>query len=186
MRSRIRRAVLAAPALLVACGLVFSRTPPAVPAQEGAAEAPEPSDATASRSRAELEREFAATMSHATLAGKWRLTKDGEIGDERSDSYTLGEVRKLDSGAWLMQARIQYGERDFTVPVKVDVEWAGDTPVIQVTDWGVPALGVGPYTARVMVYRGLYSGAWFGKGYGGLMSGRVEKRAEKPETASGE
>jgi hypothetical protein len=128
--------------------------------------------------REELEKRFAEALSGATLAGKWRLVKDGEIGEERAECYSLGKVEKLDGDRWMIEARIQYGERDFSVPVAVKVLWAGDTPVISVTDWGVPALGIGPYTARVMVYNGLYTGTWFGKGYGGLMSGRVERGGE--------
>ena len=114
-------------------------------------------------------------------AGKFRLVRKGEIGPESTERYTLGAVKKLSGDRWLIEARIQYGEKDFRMPVPVDVKWAGDTPVIQVTDWGIPALGIGPYTARVMIYDGLYTGAWFGKGYGGLMSGEVvppEKSAE--------
>ena len=135
--------------------------------------------------RAKLEKEFAATMTNATLAGMWRLIRGDKIGPESAESYTLGEVKKLADGKWLIQARIQYGNKDFTVPVKVDVMWAGDTPTIQVTNWGVPALGVGPYTARVMVYGGFYSGVWFGKDVGGLMSGRVVLAARKEPAASG-
>ena len=136
--------------------------------------------------QAKLETEFAELMTNATLAGKWRLVRGEEIGPESTESYTLGEVKKLPDGKWVIQARIQYAEKDFAVPVKVDVKWAGDTPTIQVTNWGVPALGVGPYTARVMVYNGFYSGVWFGKNVGGLMSGRVVKTAKKETEPSGE
>ncbi len=145
--------------------------------------APEANEAVGTR--AKLEKEFAATMTNATLAGMWRLIRGDKIGPESAESYTLGEVKKLADGKWLIQARIQYGNKDFTVPVKVDVMWAGDTPTIQVTNWGVPALGVGPYTARVMVYGGFYSGVWFGKDVGGLMSGRVVEAASKEPAASG-
>jgi hypothetical protein len=136
--------------------------------------------------QAKLEKEFAEMMTNATLAGKWRLVRGDEIGPERTESYTLGEVKKLPDGKWVIQARIQYGEKDFAVPVKVDVKWAGDTPTIQVTNWGVPLLGVGPYTARVMIYGGFYSGVWFGKDVGGLMSGRVVQAKKKEAESSDE
>ncbi len=152
---------------------------------EGGAEkaAPTSSGKAAKADRAKLEKEFSELLTNATFIGKWRLVQNGKIGEERSEKYTLGSVRKLEGqDKWVIEARIEYGDKDFKVPVKVDVKWAGDTPVIQVTDWGVPLLGVGPYTARVMVYKGMYTGTWFGKNVGGLMSGEIVS-AQKSEKA---
>ncbi len=126
--------------------------------------------------RAELEKKLQETLTNVTLVGSWRLVKDGKLGEEHRERYTISSVTRLGE-IWLITARIQYGDRDVTVPVPVRIEWAGDTPIISVTDAGIP--GVGTYTARVMIYRGLYSGTWFGKGYGGLMSGTITKNSDE-------
>jgi len=139
---------------------------------EGSARKP----ATASPDRAELERKFQETMSGAVLDGQWRLVRDGKLGDERMERYTLGEVRKLEGDQWIIEARIQYGTKDVTIPVPVFVYWANDTPVISVTKAWLP--GLGQYTARVAVYEGQYAGMWSGPNYGGIMSGVVRPAAE--------
>jgi hypothetical protein len=123
----------------------------------------------------DLERKFQETLSNATLAGKWRLVADGKLGEEREETYTLGAVRKLSGDLWVIQARIQYADKDVTLPVPVRVVWAGDTPVISITDAGLP--GLGKYTARVMVYNGLYTGTWFAPDHGGFLTGRVVKES---------
>ena len=60
-----------------------------------------------------------------------------------------------------------------TLPVPVRLEWAGDTPVVSVTDLGLP--GLGTYTARVAFYRDLYAGMWWGSSHGGNMFGKIER-----------
>jgi hypothetical protein len=55
----------------------------------------------------------------------------------------------------------------------LDVEWAGDTPVITVDDLAVPM--VGTYTARVLFLGERYVGIWYGSDHGGHMLGRVER-----------
>jgi len=59
---------------------------------------------------------------------------------------------------WVFQARIQYGDHDVNVPVPVKILWAGDTPVLTMTDAGLP--GLGPVTERLLYYRDLYAGTW--------------------------
>ena len=129
-------------------------------------------------SRAQLEKRFRDTLTGATLTGGWRLVTDGKLGKEREEKYSIKSATKVSKDYWLITARIQYAGRDVTVPVPVKVLWAGDTPIITVTNLGVP--GLGTYTARVMVYRDLYTGTWFGPGHGGLMSGSIVK-TEPPE-----
>jgi hypothetical protein len=120
-----------------------------------------------------LEREFESTMTGAVLAGKFSL---GEKVTE--DKYTISKASRLAGDTWLINTRIQYGTHDVTVPVPVQVKWAGDTPVITLTDATIP--GMGKFTARVLIYRGNYAGYWANDaGRGGQMWGRIE-RAPKP------
>jgi hypothetical protein len=120
--------------------------------------------------REALVREFAETMTGATLAGYF-TTGDGELSAER---YTIQSVNRLREDTWLFNARVQYRDRDVTVPMPLQVKWAGDTPVITLTDLSLP--GLGTFTARVLVYRGYYAGTWWaGNEAGGQLFGRVER-----------
>ena len=79
----------------------------------------------------------------------------------------------------MLATRIQFGGKDVTVPLVVPIKWAGDTPVISVTDLSVP--GVGTYTVRVVVYRDHYAGTWSGTGHGGVLWGTVSKGTAGPK-----
>jgi len=124
----------------------------------------------------ELEAKFKATLTKATLSGRWCSIKDGQLGTEKEDKYTIIGVNKVGNDVWLINARIQYGKKDITAPIPVQVKWAGDTPVIIVDDVGVP--GSGNYSARVMIYDNTYAGTWKGGDHGGLMNGVITQQKE--------
>ncbi len=124
----------------------------------------------------ELEAKFKATLTKATLSGRWCSLKDGQLGPEKEDKYTIIGVNKVGGDVWLINARIQYGKKDITAPIPVQVKWAGDTPVIIVDDVGVP--GSGTYSARVMIYDNTYAGTWTGGDHGGLMNGVITQQKE--------
>lgn len=124
---------------------------------------------TGESEQARLEREFESTMTGSVLAGKFSL-RDKIV----EDKYTISKASKLAGDTWLINARIQYGTHDVTVPIPVTVKWAGDTPVITLTDATIP--GMGKFTARVLIYRNNYAGYWANeKGHGGQMWGKVER-----------
>jgi len=139
--------------------------------------------AKAEPSQEELEKQFAETMSGATLVGHFTITGLTDDKPPKEERYTLGKVAKLENGLWLFEARIQYLEHDVKLPLALPVKWAGDTPVITVTDVAFP--GLGTYTARVIVYRGQYSGTWSGGTHGGHLFGRIVKEAEAKPAADG-
>ena len=93
--------------------------------------------------------------------------------DARPESYAIVSADHEKDDLWIIRARIQFAENDVTLPVRVRVVWAEDTPIITVDEVSIPGIGV--YTARVMIYRGYYCGTWFGKDYGGVMSGEIIK-----------
>lgn len=140
-------------------------------AQEKAAAKPVPS-------QDELEKQFAETMSGATLIGNFTIVGLKSDKPLREDRYTLGPVKKIKDDLWSFEARITYGDHDVKLPLALPVKWAGDTPMISVTDVTFP--GLGTYSARVLVYRGWYAGTWHGGDHGGQMFGRIEKADAKP------
>lgn len=143
------------------------------------APADKPKDAPAAKpklTQEELEAKFKATLTKATFSGRWCALKDGELGPEKEDKYTILGVSKLGGAVWVINARIQYGKKDITAPIPVQVKWAGDTAVIIVDDVGVP--GSGTYSARVMIYNNTYAGTWSGGDHGGMMSGVITNEKE--------
>lgn len=112
-------------------------------------------------------------MNRATMVGHFTVTgEDAGGGKLTEERYELGEVKRLESGDWLIQSRIRYGDHDVTIPLTLPIRWAGDTPVICVDDMLIP--GLGTFTARVMIYRGHYAGFWTGKDHGGHLFGVIE------------
>jgi hypothetical protein len=120
-------------------------------------------------SQDELDRKFQEMMKGVTLVGRsTRLNDEKVIGEEK---YVIEKVSKLTGETWLFQARMQYGGHDIPVPVPVVIKWAGDTPVLTVTDLKIPRMGT--YTARILFYRGQYAGTWSAKDHGGQMFGKI-------------
>ena len=135
------------------------------------------------KDRADLEREFAETLSGAVLRGTWQMTGNAaegavsvELSAPKPEQYEISKAGKINDDYWLISARITFAEKDVTIPVPVRVVWAEDTPVISLTNVTLPMLGT--YSARVMIYGHFYAGTWFGAGHGGVMSGRIVKNAE--------
>ncbi len=127
----------------------------------------------------ELDKQFAETMSGATLVGNFTVA--GMEGEKpfKPERYTLGKVSKLKNGYWQFETRIQYGDHDVKLPLALEVKWSGDTPMITLTDVTIP--GLGTYTARVLVYRNQYAGTWSGSNHGGHLFGKVvREEGDKP------
>ncbi len=126
-----------------------------------------------------LEALFAKQMSGCRMTG--RFTVDGSDAPAQAESYTLGEVRKVRDEKWRVEAKIEYADKSATVPLTVDVFWAGETPMIQVSDLAVPTLGT--YSARVLIHGDRYAGTWSGKRHGGQMFGRIDQGSSPQRTA---
>ena len=153
-RRSFRRYALAA--ILVLCSLLvysyLGAAGDATPAQE------------------ELEKQFQESMAGVVLKGHFTL--NGREG-LREETYTVEKITKMPGDYWLFHARIQYGDKDVTVPVPVKLLWAGDTPVVSLTDATIP--GLGTFTARVLFFRDEYIGTWSSGTHGGQQFGRVAK-----------
>ena len=103
----------------------------------------------ASADEAERNRKFTQDMDRVTLVGhSTRTNREGLFGPER---YHIDGVTHLSGDTWLFKTRLAYRDRELPVPIPLKVQWAGDTPVITLTDLSIP--GVGTYTARVVLYR---------------------------------
>ncbi len=131
-------------------------------------------------SKADLEKKFEETMTGATLVGHYTINGQKASSTDKEEHYTIEKVAKLQGSTWLFTSRIQYGDHDVSVPLPLQVEWAGDTPVIELTQFPVP--GLGTFTARVVIYDGQYAGLWNGGGdHGGSLFGKVVKKGDAAE-----
>jgi hypothetical protein len=117
-----------------------------------------------------LEEEFARTMSGVSLQGAF-TGEDAEREVLAEETYTIESVEKLAGDLWLFQAAMKFGDTDVTLPVPVRVLFAGDTPVVTLTDASLP--GLGTYTARVVFYRERYAGLWWSSHASGHQFGRL-------------
>lgn len=129
---------------------------------------------------AEREAALSAMLSGATLEGSFTVSRPGEAAAAdgtklTNDKYTLGEVKKVDAekNLWVFPTRIQYSDKDFTLPLTLPIEWAGDTPVVVVDNVGLP--GMGTFSARVLFFNDHYAGYWQHGEVGGNLFGKIHR-----------
>jgi len=147
--------------------------------QPPAAETPQPAGVSLN----ELEQAFVDQMHGCALVGSF--TVDGhDDKPARSERYEITGATKVKDDNWLIHARIVYGQIDVVVPVPVKMNWAGDTPVLSVTNLAIPLVG-DQFTARLLFYDRRYAGTWAHGKVGGHMMGRIEKTGtDQPDEAS--
>ena len=117
-------------------------------------------------------------VTNVRLVGNFTL--DGEEpGKLQREEYAITGAMKLGNGDyWALTSRIRYGDVDLTVPVPVQVKWAGNTPVITVDSVKIP--GLGTFSARVLLDGVRYAGTWSHDEKGGHLFGVIEPGRAKP------
>lgn len=135
-------------------------------------------DADAQKKREDA---FIAMLSNTTLTGSFTL--DDKMEDApKPERYEIEGVTKVTGNLWTIMTRIKYGKTDARLPVTLPIEWAGDTPMVSMTDATIPGMG-SQFSARVIFYGNRYAGTWQHGDKGGHMFGSFEKTkvAESPE-----
>ena len=125
---------------------------------------------------------FTKLLTGAKLTGQF--TVDGKpLNDLTEETYEIAKVEKMEEGdKWAITARIKYGKHDLTVPVPLDVKWAGATPVLTLDNMTIP--GFGTFGARVVLHQDKYAGTWQHDAVGGHLFGRIilpKQEEEKKE-----
>jgi hypothetical protein len=123
------------------------------------------------------EKKFAESLSGAVLVGTFSI--DGMKTDKLplAERYELKSVKKNKDGLWTFTAHVTYLKLDVTLPVTVPVVWAGDTPMISLTNASLPGLG-NQLSAKVIFDEGRYAGTWQHGKFGGHMWGRIERAGD--------
>ena len=158
-RGRSVRVVVSVVALAVMFGLGW------VVAKTGAGQA------VPTESLTDLERQFTERMQDVVLVGNFTI-EGRETRGGSPERYELSRVAKVDDDQWRFDVHMVYGSVDVTLPVVVPIVWAGDTPMVTITDFTIPTLGT--FTARVFFYDDRYGGSWQHGQFGGLMYGEIE------------
>ena len=134
-------------------------------AASGAGRAADPASLT------ELERVFAERMQNVALEGHFTI-EGRERRDSNAELYEISKVTKLEGDRWRFDVNLTYGNVDVTLPVVVPIVWAGDTPMVSITDFAIPGLGE-EFGARGIFYDDRYAGTWDHGQYGGMMYGTI-------------
>ena len=124
----------------------------------------------------EREQAFADRMAGAALVGTFSIDGQDDA-TPKPERYEITGASKVEGENWLIHARIVFGEIDAVVPVPVQMHWAGDTPVLSVTDLELPLVG-SEFSARVLFDGDRYAGTWAHGQVGGHMWGMIEKSEE--------
>ncbi len=158
--------------------LAFGQSPspanpnPAAPAAKQEATEQAPSE------EADRDAAFRQRLENSVWTGRFTVLgrDDLPLVEER---YEIRSVEKMDQDDfWKIEARVKYGDRDFTMPFAVQVKWAGNTPVITVDKLFIP--GMGTFDARVLIRNDQYAGTWAHDDVRGHMFGTF-RQAEKSE-----
>jgi len=124
----------------------------------------------------ERDRALIDAVSNTTFTGSFTVVGSKQPEKLRREKYTILEVAKLQDNLFMFRARIQYGDRDVTLPMPLPVIWSGDTPVITLTNAPIP--GLGTFSARVLIHEGKYAGTWRHGKHHGHMFGDIAPIAQ--------
>src|SRR5258708_14314320 len=116
------------------------------------------------------EKQFQESMTNVTMTGFFTV---GDGAETHEDRYTIDRVTKVKDDLWNFEARIQYGKKEFKATIAVPVKWAGDTPVLTLSNYLIKGQGV--YSARILIYNEMYAGTWGAQSHGGKMFGKIVK-----------
>jgi hypothetical protein len=121
----------------------------------------------------DAERRFQEMLADVRLVGAF--TTDGKEGEPpQQEEYGIQKVEKRAKGdAWVFHVRFKLAGREVTLPLVLEVRWAGDTPMITLTNLTI--LGQGPFSARVLFAEGRYAGTWSHGPVGGHLFGKIVK-----------
>ncbi len=102
-----------------------------------------------------------------------KFTIDGQD-SAKTEEYTISKCEKLaEADMYRLTARIKYGDIDSELPLELPIRWSGNTPVITLDNFWIPAMGT--FSARVLLHGDRYAGTWQHGDKGGHMFGKIQK-----------
>ena len=122
------------------------------------------------------EQRLAEYLTGVKMTGNFTVTGREKQTLTPEEYFIVSAEKQADGDWWKLTARIKYGNHDVTVPMAMEIKWAGETPVITVDQMIVP--GMGTFDARVLIRKGGYAGTWAHDEVGGQLFGSIEKMTE--------
>lgn len=142
---------------------------------------PENKAPAAKLTKEELVKKLEQTLTGAKMTGRFTIAGK-EDKAPAAEEYTIVSAKNVSGDVWLLNARIKYGGTDKTLPVPLEIQWAGETPIITMTDMAIPGLGDN-FSTRVVIFDGMYAGTWAHGPVKGHMYGTITKVEDKKEEA---
>lgn len=125
------------------------------------------------------EKAFVEQMSNCVLIGSFTVDGKSDGDPLKEERYEIDSVSSAGGDLWIFMTRVKYGKIDTKLPITVPVKWAGETPMVSLTNATLPGLG-SEFSARVLFHENRYAGTWQHGKVGGHMFGRIEKREAPP------
>lgn len=135
-----------------------------------------------SRSLSSEEQALVDLLSGCVLVGHFS-TDGAPDAPPKSERYAIESVQKVKGNQWLIHSRMKVGQNELPVAVPVTFLWAGDTPMLQLTDLTIPLVGEG-FSARILFYNNRYAGTWEHGKTGGTLWGRIVRQETTDPSAS--
>ena len=133
--------------------------------------------------QAALFKQFEKTLTNAEMTGQFTLV--GKEVPPIKESYTIHSVKKMSQGDyWVFTARIKYGKKDITLPMPLQVKWAGNKPVIYLDNVTIP--GLGTFSSYTVIDGDKYAGTWQHGDVGGHMFGTITPAKPKASAPKAE
>lgn len=129
---------------------------------------------------AQRDKKFSERMSGTVLIGAFTIDGQDPLSTPKEERYEIKSVTRSGGDLWIFTARVKYLQFDTTLAIPVPVVWAGDTPMVSLTDARIPGLGEG-FSCRVIFHGDRYAGTWQHGKHGGHMYGRIEKLPKQSE-----
>lgn len=120
------------------------------------------------------EKAFSDQMAGCVLIGSFTVDGKSDGDPLKEERYEIESAVRASENLWVFTTRIKYGKIDTKLPITVPLQWAGDTPMVTLTNATLPGLG-DEFSARVLFYENRYAGTWQHGKIGGHMFGRIEK-----------
>ena len=121
---------------------------------------------------------FSKSMAKCVLVGSFTIDGKESEGAPKAERYEIESVTQASENLWIFMTRVKYGKLDAKLPITVPVEWAGDTPMVSLTNATLPGLGEG-FSARVIFHESRYAGTWQHGAIGGHMFGKIERAPDE-------
>ena len=121
---------------------------------------------------------FSKSMAKCVLVGSFTIDGKESEGAPKAERYEIESVTQASENLWIFMTRVKYGKLDTKLPITVPVEWAGDTPMVSLTNATLPGLGEG-FSARVIFHESRYAGTWQHGAIGGHMFGKIERAPDE-------